>query len=140
MITKRFDEAVSFGKRAEELDPLSIVINADEGNILYFATRHDDSIAQIKRTLMLDSNFAYARYILGNNYAVRGQYAEAIAEYRRSLAANDDPNVKALIVRAMAKSGQRAEALKLFDELKSESSKRYVPKLQLCGCLHCARR
>ncbi|PWT94519.1 MAG: hypothetical protein C5B55_02580 [Blastocatellia bacterium] len=127
MITKRFDEAVSMSKRAEELDPLSKVVSADAANILYFARRHDESIAQINRALMLDSNFAYARYILGNNYLVKGQYTEAIAEYRKSLAANDDPYVKALMVRALAKSGQRSEALRLFDELKSESTNRYVP-------------
>ncbi len=127
MITKRFDEAVSLSKRAEELDPLSSVVNADEANILYFARRHDESIAQVNRTLMLEANFAYARYILGNNHCVKGRYAEAITEYRNSLAANDDPYVKALIVRALAKSGQRREALALFDELKSESTRRYVP-------------
>ena len=127
MITKRFDEAIAMAKQSEELDLLSIIVNADEGNILYFARRHDESIAQVKRTLMLDSNFAYALYILETTTVVKGQYAEAIAEYRKSIAANDDPYVKALIVRALAKSGQRTEALKLFDELKSESSKRYVP-------------
>ena len=127
MITKRFDEAVSVSKRAAELDPLSIAVNADAANILYFAKRYDESIAQVKRALMLDSNFAYARYILGNNYVLKSQYVEAIAEYRKSLAANDDPYVKALIVRALAKSGQRAEAVKMFDELKSEAAKRYVP-------------
>jgi hypothetical protein len=46
---------------------------------------------------------------------MKGQYAEAIAEYRKSLAANYDP-VKVLIVRALAKSGQRPPAVKLFHE------------------------
>jgi serine/threonine-protein kinase len=127
MITKRFDEAVSVGKRAEEFDPLSKVVIADVGNILYFSKRYDESIAQVKRALMLDSDFGYARYILGNNYMMKGQHAEAIAEYRKSLAANYDPYVKALIVRALAKSGQRVAAVKLLDELTSESSKRYIP-------------
>jgi hypothetical protein len=104
MITKRFDEAVSFGTRAEELDPLSIVVNADEGNILYFARRYDDSIAQIKRTLLLDSNFAYAPYIPGNNYAVKGSIRTLSQFIVNHWRANDDPYVKALIVRAMAKS------------------------------------
>jgi hypothetical protein len=39
----------------------------------------------------------------------------SFAEYRKSLAANYDP-VKVLIVRALAKSGQRVPAVKLFHE------------------------
>ena len=51
MFTRRFDEEVAMSKKAGELDPVSIVGNADEGNILYFAKRYDESIEQIKRTL-----------------------------------------------------------------------------------------
>jgi tetratricopeptide (TPR) repeat protein len=126
-VLKRFDEAIPEMKRAEELDPLSPVISADAGLALVYARRYDEAIAQTKRALSLDPNFFNARYTLGYAYDGKRLYAEAIAEYRKALALNDDPYAKAFLVRSLAKSGRRADALKLVEELKSESATRYVP-------------
>ena len=126
-VLKRFDEAIPEMKRAEELDPLSPVISADAGLVLVYARRYDEAIAQTKRALSLDPNFFNARYTLGYAYDGKRLYAEAIAEYRKALALNDDPYAKAFLVRSLAKSGRRADALKLVEELKSESATRYVP-------------
>src|SRR5207237_5361013 len=43
----RSDDAIAEGKRAVELDPLSLIINADLGTDYYFARRYDDAIAQL---------------------------------------------------------------------------------------------
>jgi tetratricopeptide (TPR) repeat protein len=126
-VLKRFDEAISEMKRAEELDPLSPVISADAGLALVYARRYDEAIAQTKRALSLDPNFFSARYTLGYAYDGKRLYTEAIAEYRRALALNDDPYVKALLVSSMVKSGRQADALKLVKELKAESATLYVP-------------
>ena len=126
-VLKRFDEAIPEMKRAEELDPLSPVISADAGLVLVYARRYDEAITQTKRALSLDPNFFNALYTLGYAYDGKRLYAEAIAEYRKALALNDDPYAKAFLVRSLAKSGRRADALKLVEELKSESATRYVP-------------
>ena len=39
------------GKRAVELDPLSLIINADLGSTLMIGRRYNDAIGQFKRTL-----------------------------------------------------------------------------------------
>ena len=99
----------------------------DVGANLTRARRFDEAIAQFNRTLTLDPNFYATRYALATAYHAKGNYAEAIAEYRKALALNDDPWVKALLARSLAKSGQRDEAIKLLGELQSESARRYVP-------------
>jgi len=123
---QRFDEAVAEGRRAEELDPLSPIISADLGNNLFSARRYDEAIEQLKHALALDPNFYFTHYSLGLTYHARGMNAEAIAEYRRALELNDDPWVKALLARSLAKSGQRGEAIKMLGQLRSESARRYV--------------
>ena len=127
MAMGRFDEAIAEGRRAEELDPLSPIISTDVGANLTRARRLDEAIAQFNRTLTLDPNFYAARYALATVYHAKGNYAEAIAEYRKALALSDDPWVKALLARSLAKSGQRDEAIKILGELQSESAHRYVP-------------
>jgi TolB-like protein/Flp pilus assembly protein TadD len=126
MAMGRFDEAIAEGRRAEDLDPLSLVISMDVGANLTRARHFDDAIAQLNRTITLDPNFYAARYALGTAYHAKGQYAEATSEFRKALSLSDDPWVKALLARTLAKSGQFSEARKLLGELETEAAKRFV--------------
>jgi serine/threonine-protein kinase len=123
---KRPDEAMATAHRAEELDPLSLIISADAAFDLILLRRYDEAIAQGQKTLKLDPNFYYAHYLLGWAYLEKGMYPQSIAECRRSIELNPEPWGKGLLAVALAKSGGRAEAVKLRDELKSESAHRYV--------------
>ena len=123
----RFNESIAEGKRAEELDPLSPVIRADLGDDLLYARRYDEAIAQLRRTLTLEPNFQYAHWVLGSAYDLKGMYGEAISEYQKALQISDDPWIRALRARASALSRQRAEALKILDQLKADSGRRFVP-------------
>lgn len=123
----RFDDAQAEAKQAEVLDPFSPVIGADVGWPLYFARRYDEAITQLKASLILDPNFSVTRRYLGTVYHAQGMYTEAIAEFRKAPGLNDDPYLRAMLARSLAKSGQRAEAVKILDEIIADSASRYVP-------------
>ena len=123
----RFDEAIAEGRKAEELDPLSVIISADLAWNFIFARRYDDAIAQCQRALKIDPNFYYTHYLLGWAYLKKGMYPEAITAQRKSLELNTDPYAKALLAMALSKTSGRTEALKLRDELIEESKRRYLP-------------
>src|SRR5262249_26509878 len=53
----RFDAALAENERALALDPLSVVLNRNEGMILYYAGQYDRAIEQLQKTLDLDPNF-----------------------------------------------------------------------------------
>jgi tetratricopeptide (TPR) repeat protein len=122
----RFDDAIGEGKRAVELDPLSLIINADLGTDYYFARRYDESIAQLRKTVELDPGFYYVRLNLGEALAAKGAFDEAIAEYQKAHALNDDPFILGLLGHAYASSGNKTEALKILDQLKELSKQHYV--------------
>src|SRR5262249_18523488 len=122
----RFDDAIAEGKRAVELDPLSLVINADLGGTYYFARRYDEAIAQQRKTLEMDPGFYFARFSLAEVFSAKRAFDEAISEYKKARASNDDPFVLALLGNAYARSGNKTEALKILDQLKELSSQRYV--------------
>jgi hypothetical protein len=42
-------------ERAQRLDPLSLIINTDLAQILYFAGRHEDAVAQCRKTLQMNA-------------------------------------------------------------------------------------
>ena len=127
ILQKKFDEAIAEGHKAEELDPLSAIINADEAYNMINARRYDDAIAQCDRAFKIDPNFYYTHYLLGWAYQLKGMQREAITSLRKSLELNPDPYAKALLIRSLVKSGQQAEALKLRDELRADAARRYVP-------------
>jgi len=124
--SERTEEAIATAHRAEELDPLSLIISADTAFDLILLRRYDEAIAQGQKTLKLDPNFYYVHYLLGWAYIEKGLYSQAIAECRESLRLNPEPWGKGLLAVALAKSGARAEAMKLRDDLKGEIASRYV--------------
>jgi TolB-like protein/Tfp pilus assembly protein PilF len=122
----RFDEAVKEGERAVELDPLSIIINADLGSTLMIARRYDEAIAQLRRTLALDGNFGYAHWNLGEALYLKGDVPAAISEYEKAAALDDDPQILALLGRAYAETGKKDKALEILDKLKDRGQQHYV--------------
>jgi TolB-like protein/Flp pilus assembly protein TadD len=122
----RFDDAIAEGKRAVELDPLSLVINTDLGSNYCYARRYDEAIAQLRKTLEMDAGFYIAHVVLGQALDAKGARDAAIVEYQKARALNDDPSVLGVLARAYGLSGNKLEAEKILDQLKELSKQRYV--------------
>jgi TolB-like protein/DNA-binding winged helix-turn-helix (wHTH) protein/Tfp pilus assembly protein PilF len=78
----RFDEALQESERARQLDPLSLIIAADNGAILYFSRQYDRAIDQWKSVREMDPDFLRAHLIVGA-YVEKGMFAEAFADNER---------------------------------------------------------
>jgi tetratricopeptide (TPR) repeat protein len=74
----RFDEALRESERARQLDPLSLIIAADNGAILYYSRQYDRAIAQFNAVHELDPSFPRAGLIFAA-YVQKGMFAEAEA-------------------------------------------------------------
>jgi tetratricopeptide (TPR) repeat protein len=122
----RTPEAIAQIKRAQELDPLSLVVNADMAWIYYRARAYDRAIEQYRKTLELDENFVPAYHELGWVYEQKGMYEEALAELQQAVALSSDPIVLASLSRVYAITGQENEALKILDELEKRSDSGYL--------------
>jgi serine/threonine-protein kinase len=122
----RFDEAIAEGKRAIELDPLSPIINADQGQNLNCARRYDEAIAQLRKTLEIDPTFYYAHYNLGIALQLKGDLPAAITEYKKAQQLSDDLFVPVLLAAVKAQSGDKDAAVRMLAELEELSQHRYV--------------
>jgi TolB-like protein/Tfp pilus assembly protein PilF len=122
----RFDEGIREGERAVELDPLSLIINADLGSTFMIGRRYDEAIAQLRRTLALDGNFSYAHWNLGEALYLKGDVNAAIAEYEKARALDDDPEVLGLLARAYAETGKREQALEILRKLQETGQNQYI--------------
>jgi tetratricopeptide (TPR) repeat protein len=80
----RNEEALAEIKRAQQLDPLSLMINSTAGEDLIRAGRSDEAIKQLRKALQIDSNFAPTHFNLGVAYMQKGEFGKAIAEFQRA--------------------------------------------------------
>jgi TolB-like protein/Flp pilus assembly protein TadD len=123
----RSDEAISEMKLAQELDPRSLIINANLSWVLYLAGRYDEAIAQAQKTVAMDSSFAVAHGYLGQAYLAQRDYAKALQELQQALAfSGNETSFKAELGNAYAVAGKKSDALAVLHDLLQMYSKQYV--------------
>ena len=119
----QYDEAIVEMKKAESLDPLSLIINSDLAELLVLAHSYDEAIAQSRKTIEMDPNFAMAHNQLAQAYMQKHMYDQAIAELQNAVQlSGGGPTCIANLARAYGLSGKRSEAMKLLNDLKSSST------------------
>ena len=122
----RYDEAITEMRKAENLDPLSLIINADLAELLVLAHSYDESIQQSRKTIEMDPNFALAHNQLAQAYLQEHRYDEAVAELQKAVQLSvGSPTSIANLARAYVLSGNRSEAEKLLSDLKKRSNPEY---------------
>ncbi len=132
----RIDEGIAEIKRAQELDPLSLIISADLGFVLYHSRQYDQAIEQCRKTIEMDPNFAKAHDYLSMFYDAKGMYEEAIVEFQtwRTLSfGNQDiqAGMAAELREAYRSSGARGYWQKRLDWANEASKRTYVPSFQM---------
>jgi tetratricopeptide (TPR) repeat protein len=128
----RFEEAIAELRRAANLEPLSLMINAALEMPYSFTRRFDDAIELNRKAIELDSNFPYAHGAFGDNYLGKQMYEEALKEYQRALdLSGENPTYLAPLAYASALAGRKGEALRALEDLKAQSKHRYVSSYHL---------
>jgi len=122
----QYDDAIAEMRKAESLDPLSLIINADLAELLVLAHSYEESIRQSRKTIEMDPNFALAHNQLAQAYLQKHMNDEALAELQEAAQlSGESPTVMANLGRAYAASGKRSEAIKLLSALKKRSNSIY---------------
>src|SRR5271154_4336128 len=122
----RYDEAIAEMRKAENLDPLSLIINTDLAELLALAHSYDESIRQSLKTIEMDPSFALAHNQLAEAYLQKHMYEEAVAELKTAVQlSGGSPAFIANLARAYVASGRRNEAVKLLGDLKRRSNPGY---------------
>ena len=114
----RFDEAIAMARKALELDPLSLIVNANLGDVYFFARKYDEATRQHRAGRELDPGFAPTHLYLGMVFAQQGLIDSALVECRtaRALTGSGSPALGGLGY-ALGRGGRRAEAGEVLKEL-----------------------
>jgi len=117
-------EAIAEMRKAEHLDPLSLIISADMAEILLVAHLNDEAVEQSRRTVDMDPNFAIAHFELGEAFVQKHSYNEAIAEFQKAIELSGGSiSARANLAYAYALSNKRNKAVKILNDLKTRSTR-----------------
>jgi len=130
----RESEAIGEMKKAESLDPLSLIISDDLAEELLIAHRYDEAMQQSRKTIEMDSTFAVGHYELGQVFVQKHAYEQAIAELLKAIElSGGSMTCTSNLAYAYAVSGRTDEARKILDDLKKRSTRDFsnAPEIAL---------
>jgi tetratricopeptide (TPR) repeat protein len=118
MVMGQNSEGIFELRKAQRLDPLSLIISADIADALCIAHLYDESVLESKKALAMDPSFAVGHYELGQAFAQKHMHDEAIVAFQRAIelsghSAAFDSN----LAYVYAVSGRKEEAIKIAKNL-----------------------
>ena len=119
-------EAIAALRKAHELDPLSLIIGTDLAKHLCFAGQYSEGMEYFSRVLEADPDFVQAHYYLSRAYALKGSYAEAIAETDKIKQQEAIPLAIGQLGYVYALQGRRREAIEIVEQLQQASAARHI--------------
>ena len=127
-----FEKAYKQSQNALEIDPYSLIINAQLGEHYQRGKEYKKAIDQLQKTIEYDSTFAYAYYVLGIVYVALKDFNRAVYNLRKanSLALGDTRILSALGF-AEDFNGNNDEALHIKNELFERLGHQYVSSYDL---------
>lgn len=124
----RFDQCVSEILHAVRLDPLSPIIATIAGNLLFLASRYDESIEMGRTALELDPAFSLAEWPIVSSLMEQGRIDVAVSEIEEVVRLTSRmPFHLHVLGSCYARVGKRDEALGILQELRHLAIQCYIP-------------
>jgi eukaryotic-like serine/threonine-protein kinase len=115
----RSDQAIAEIERAQQLDPLRLLIRVRAGGIYTGAGQYDRAIATYRALRVKDPQNFQMPWAMGTALVAKGSYEEGLAEYRSAVGPHGGhPNLFAAIATTYALSGRKDEARKILTDLR----------------------
>lgn len=127
----QFEESLAASRRALELDPLDLIINAHLAWHYDYARQYDRAIEQCRKVLEMDPKYFWPHFFLGLAYEQEQMYQQATAEFQKAITVSSATFALGGLGHTYAVSGKRGEALRVLGELKERSKRGYVPAFDI---------
>jgi serine/threonine protein kinase/Flp pilus assembly protein TadD len=133
----RHQESIKLIHRAQELDPLSLIINQNLGRAYHLAGHYDQAIEHFQRTLALEPRFFTTHVMLAESLAVLRRYDESLAVlHTAEEVAGPRPLIITELAFVLGRMGRGEDARRSLGELIERSSREHVPVYLLAVAHH----
>jgi eukaryotic-like serine/threonine-protein kinase len=132
VVTGRSEEAIAAARRAQQLDPTSVINSADVGFELYRARRYNEAVDQLRKAEEMDSEYYPAHVWLAIAYVKKSMFVEAVQQAQKSVAlSNNSTTALTALAVSYAASGKRREATGILQRLQEASKSRYTSNFEI---------
>jgi TolB-like protein/Tfp pilus assembly protein PilF len=132
MFQRKFDAALQEFLQAQRLDPLSVMITLDVGQVHYYSGDLDAAIALAQKVLAQDPDSAMGHDLLGMAYERERRFPEALREFQTYVKlSGDDPDSLMRLAVTYAHNQKSDEALALARRIEKVPEGTYVPSYNL---------
>jgi serine/threonine-protein kinase len=123
----RKEESIIEIKLAHEIDPRSLIINANVGWCYYLAGEYDKAVEAAKETLRMDPSFGIAYGYLAQAYVEKGQYSEAIGAARNFVSLEPgDASRRGELAAIYGRAGKKKEADEIITSFGKLAATQYI--------------
>lgn len=130
LFSDKRSEALTQIDLARQLDPLSAIINADEGHFLYAAERYPEAEARLHQAIELAPDLGQPHETLALIDLAEGRKVDATAEARTGLALDsNNPRTMGEAGYVLAATGHSREARRLLSSLENRIRRGAAPPM-----------
>ncbi len=124
----RHTESAMEMRKAREVDPLSPIMHALSGRLMYQARNYDSALDHLRNALAINSELWVVHTFLGGVYERLRIFDQAKAEYQKAFELSGG-NTETIAFRGhiLAQLGQRSEAQEAIRILRELAKQKYVP-------------
>ena len=128
----RHDEALREIERAQEIDPLSAIVQMNAGWVHYLARRNDRALSQWLETLQLEPDFALSHSSIWVAYLDDSHFGEYLAHSAHQHQLDDADTLRLAVLSGnYARQGDRRQAEAYLARLKTAKNRYYVCDYEL---------
>jgi eukaryotic-like serine/threonine-protein kinase len=125
--TGRKEESIREIKLARDIDPKSLIINANVGWCYYIAGDFDHAEEAEKATIQMEPSFVAAHGYLAQVYVAKKRYADAIIEFQTALSLSPgDVAAQGDLAHGYAIAGKKRQAEEILQEMRNLQGKKYI--------------
>jgi len=124
---ERFDEAIEYGERSLEIDPLSPLINMNVGWTYFSAGVFDKAFERIENMIEIEPEFYGAHWLAGAIHLTEGKYDDAAASLEKAVANGGRQIVLSDLGSAYGLAGRKDNATEVLDQLLENREREYAP-------------
>jgi serine/threonine protein kinase/Tfp pilus assembly protein PilF len=129
----KLPEAVSEGKMAQDLDPLSISINTGLDTLYYLQRDYDKALAQCRKALEISPDAGTIHYDLFDIYSAKSMHDQAIDELEKEIGSEGGPGESASIDQSYKQNGYAGAMRRAIEIASNTSVEDYDPYLAAKG-------
>ncbi len=126
-VMSRHDEALAILRRAEALDPISLIVHLAVGRALTFANRNEEALQHLRATAEMEPRYGLTRAWISRALSNMERYEEALIEIESGLSlAGPLPTLLAVAGYLYGRLGREPDARRIIDRLRQERQRRYL--------------